>query len=1237
MKKILTSLILATVLVALLPVSSAAGATYDKSQIVFKVTVKDASVYRIFYGQSVPLKAKLELVGPEGIRLGSNTLFRIPGVPTNLWEAYRKLGGAPLEKVYLAVTGTGADISDGLCNYGCSFDLETSSVRTLPADFNFTVHSTRYSRPTKDFDQKDFWVFPVADLIREDAPFAKHGAKISLFVYKDQAAYEKALRDSGQTADEFARSGGEAPSEYVRAGAGSATLENAAFLGLTVLIDQFFGAFVNFLRWVVETLGALVVMPALEIALSIRASNIVSAVAQGWEIMRDLVNLFFILALIIIGFGTILRIESYNYKKLLVNLIVMALLVNFSLVIGRIIIEIADVIQFSIMPKTGLYDVQKLYVYLTEVQAKVIIDGILAAGALPAANVVEVFSKFFSFFLTLATFITFAALTAYLIIRIVALWVLLVISPFAYALNILPATATYAKQWWHAFLNYAFFAPIIAFFLRFATLFYEKGIGFIPEGVSFSPTAAERLNSSFSAWMVILLGESSRANIRVALFMTIIYVFILAFLWAGLLVSKKMGIVGATAIVGLAERGLRLPYSWGAAGVGLLGGLAWKGTKAGAGFGAEKLFEATGKDIRIGKIIEGWKESRQISREARELKGRAKAAEKGSAFGSWATVFQRYWSPQGLDRVVRGGEKKGRSLLEQASGLRKEAENVTPSDKHRQAQEVFALAEQAANDSEALSPGPEKEQKWQEAKDLTDKAAALENEGVKEEQQKKAEKIKQARILEDQAATLIAPDDYITQKHIRQGVEEEGKTIHTDNWHELVDLMKAAIREGKPGRFMALLNHLTDTFNENEAINSFQYTRNMRADESAEWETLQKKGYKGDEIVHEKGENFKYSAEGAENFRKLIMKEQLGLGAQVSMRLMGDVSDRAEKKRHFNIMRMYGSKNGQLYFKGKEERGAEVSAELDKFGANEVIINGNRLVFYDEVPDKDYDVNGNRTSFINDVGLAYYRKNARTMEFRLGRGEFNANQAMHAASDHNKDRIIANAETIADPGEKQYYLKVMNQLIEYGKAKSAEAAGKSMFQEVHEHFEASDRAEGVHWPPAPKEVPPAPPPDQHPAKSMVQADPSLAGNLEALTTAIDNLHKGISSVGDVRTSLGKEGIAPPKIERAVRTAVDTALEAKLGRFDARDVLGKEVVLDPADRAGLKSALKNAIRTGLNAGHKLTGQYKTQFKKLLADNLADVTIKGKNFTKEEIEGVAGVEEGLAERITKKITS
>ncbi len=820
-------------------------------------------------------------------------------------------------------------------------------------------------------------------------------------------------------------------------------------------VNIIIGAILALVRAISYWLITLILLPILEATLKLDAGAIASGpIIAGWTFVRDIVNMFFILALIVIAFGTILKLESYNYKKLLAKLILMALLVNFSLVIGRIIIQVLDVVQFTFLPVTvqvegqlnGISGVKYVFQSLVSEHADFLVGAFKNFSFDSSTALAATATLLFQFTLELMVFVTFGALAIFMVIRTVALWILLILSPLAYGLTILPATADQAKKWWNNFIKYALFAPIMAFFLRLALALYRDGLQIIP--------GAGTNDDIFTYLRNLTAKAGGEVDFSQFLVLMIVYLMILAFLWAALLVTKNMSIFGASAITSLAERGLKAPYALGGKGIKGIGKGALLGSKALATLGAEKLLEQTGVDIRPGKWIEGWKKSREINREAREAKGAAKALDRKSALASPTTFFQRYWSPAGIRRVLGGGEKKGRELLDQAKSTKARA--VLPD--NQQMREAKNLRRQAGRlrEEAAAQPGVGAIDKRIKAEELIKKAEQLE---APYEQERK-DKLIQARALESQGKKLIAPDDYLTQQKIRSAIDEEKKTIHTNNWHELVDLFDSAEREGKPLRAAAIMEHLTKTYNENELINSSRYARNMSAEESA------------DHKAHKEGEFFEFSPEGAENFRKLILEEKFKLGHEASMMIMSDVSDIAEDTKHFEIMRMYISENGKLRFKRPDEREPEVSAELDKMSTGRVLSEGNRLVGSRELPDADYDITQKRTTLIEPTLVAYYLKNYPAVKFLLNRGQMNPSQAKAVAERQNKQVIMAAAELLDDTVEvekiegvsqvlarqglrdtrRNQYKEIMNQLVHYGETKGAAPSGESRIDQVQKLF-----------------------------------------------------------------------------------------------------------------------------------------------------------------------------------------
>ena len=69
------------------------------------------------------------------------------------------------------------------------------------------------------------------------------------------------------------------------------------------------------------------------------------AVAIGWVVVRDVTNIFFVIIMLIIAFGTLFNIQTYEYKKLLPKLVIAAILVNFSKMIVGVAIDMGQVIM----------------------------------------------------------------------------------------------------------------------------------------------------------------------------------------------------------------------------------------------------------------------------------------------------------------------------------------------------------------------------------------------------------------------------------------------------------------------------------------------------------------------------------------------------------------------------------------------------------------------------------------------------------------------------------------------------------------------------------------------------------------------------------------------------------------------------------------------------------------------------------------------------------------------------
>ena len=201
-----------------------------------------------------------------------------------------------------------------------------------------------------------------------------------------------------------------------------------------------------------------------------------AAVTNGWVIVRDLCNMFFILILLVVAFATILRIESYQWKKILPKLLIMAVLINFSKTICGLIIDFAQVIMLTFVNGFATAGEANLTTMLG-------IDKILKIN--PTTNNVTGLTIFGSYMLALIyvviALIVTIVIIAVLVMRMVMLWVYIVLSPLAFLAAAFPAGQKYSTQWWSEFSKQVIVGPVLAFFIWLSFISATTGLDIKPE------------------------------------------------------------------------------------------------------------------------------------------------------------------------------------------------------------------------------------------------------------------------------------------------------------------------------------------------------------------------------------------------------------------------------------------------------------------------------------------------------------------------------------------------------------------------------------------------------------------------------------------------------------------------------------------------------------------------------------------------------------------------------------
>jgi len=323
-----------------------------------------------------------------------------------------------------------------------------------------------------------------------------------------------------------------------------------------------------------------------------------AAITEGWKFARDISNMFFILIMVVIAFGTILRSEKYGVKKLLPKVIGVALLINFSMVFCSIIVDSSNITgEFFIKNIRQNTSGEKGAISAVFVDAFKLGDsqinftncdnyktlairfcnestgwGVFSGGKLQCLRNAEsnyndckkdggiqieteqsllsllLSTTIGSIVMLIAAFTLFAG-GMMLLVRVVAIWLLIVISPLAFMCYIMPGLDSNWKKWWSKFLNYCIFAPVYAFFVWLAIRFAQSTVASrLAASTNPLPTADwNTLSTMFTINPGVLL---------------INYLLIAAFLIGGLMVAKQLGVAGADVAMKLATNAKKSATDW---------------------------------------------------------------------------------------------------------------------------------------------------------------------------------------------------------------------------------------------------------------------------------------------------------------------------------------------------------------------------------------------------------------------------------------------------------------------------------------------------------------------------------------------------------------------------------------------------------------------------------------------------------------------------------------------------
>lgn len=477
----------------------------------------------------------------------------------------------------------------------------------------------------------------------------------------------------------------------------------------------------------------------------------INMVKTGWTVLRDFANLFFIFILLVIAIATILRMESYGMKRLLPTLILVAIFINFSLLLTQLIIQptnyaalwfmsliqdkndsfatsVAQAFRLSAISNTKRISQKEAQTGLeksVEIFKKVVrepangIQGQLALFIVYMASIIL-------FLIIIFVAIAVAVLTT---IRTIVLLILMILSPMAFLFHVLPATAGHAREWWNKLISQALFLPVMLFFIWMGTILTQD----LPKHMGFDPNDNNPLFDPAFLYAFII---------------------VLFFFAAGLIAAQRLGAIGAGTAIQWGKR------------IGL-GGLVAAGGIAGY-YGYRTVAHKAAESETMKKLS-------------------AKEGIVGSMFGGLRQTFEKYGGP-----VKEVEERQKRYLAERFQKLQGEKKadmfnNLSPKN---QMALLSSMSAREIGKMVAETPLGESQNKL---RDNIKKLDAIDREKFK--QSEEAEMLIIGKDIEKLTAALNK-----VPKHIEEGA----RRIAQQSW------MKDIGKEREPYLFSQKLSALPD-------------------------------------------------------------------------------------------------------------------------------------------------------------------------------------------------------------------------------------------------------------------------------------------------------------------------------------------------------------------------------------------------------------------------------------------
>jgi hypothetical protein len=303
--------------------------------------------------------------------------------------------------------------------------------------------------------------------------------------------------------------------------------------------------------------------------------DVLKAISTGWTFFRDIANIAIIGLFVFIAINLILGIKTYGDRKLIARVLVVAVLINFSFLFTRIIINFSNAIavQFAkVQPLgdtgtaagTAPLDIAGKFTDLMGVKGwSNTKDSLQQIAQNNNSAWIALMHAFMVVIVALGVAIVLLYGTILLIARALIFIFLLVTSSLAFATYLLPTWASSDfgwKAWWTALFKNAMLAPIMMLFLA-VTLQISQGLVAALNGATGQTAAGNAAaNNGTGVLGALAVHPDDPKNISALL----IYIIVLGLLYGAIRISNKFsGAAGQFAWSGT------LPFASGLGNLGL--------------------------------------------------------------------------------------------------------------------------------------------------------------------------------------------------------------------------------------------------------------------------------------------------------------------------------------------------------------------------------------------------------------------------------------------------------------------------------------------------------------------------------------------------------------------------------------------------------------------------------------------------------------------------------------------